>query len=89
MRRLSDAELGSLISWGMTPNVGGVPKSLAQRPKAQREWLGLSRKNLATLLGIDPSNVDGWETEKHRPTKKSLALIDKFLVSNDPLKGSE
>lgn len=34
-----------------------------------------------------PSNVAGWETEKHRPTKRSLELMATFLMTNDPLNG--
>jgi hypothetical protein len=40
---------------------------------------------LAALLGVDPSNLAGWETERHSPTKNSLELIDMFWMSNDPL----
>jgi transcriptional regulator with XRE-family HTH domain len=61
---------------------GRVPESVAERLRAHRDRLGLSRKKLAALLGIDPSNIAGWETGKHRPTKKSLELIDEFLLLN-------
>jgi transcriptional regulator with XRE-family HTH domain len=64
---------------GYDPSVGITPESLAGRLKAQRKRLGLSRKRLAALLGIDPSNLRGWETGKHRPTRKSLERIDEFL----------
>ena len=63
-----------------------MPESVAERLRAHRERLGLSHKNVAALLGIDPSNIAGWETQKHRPNKKSLELIDMFLMSNDPLR---
>ena len=59
------------------------PKLLSGRLKAHREKLGLSRKKMAALLGIDPSNLAGWETEKHRPTKKSLELINTFLIASN------
>ena len=58
---------------------GIAPESLANRLTAHRQRLGLSRKKLAALLGIDPSNIAGWETEKHQPTRKSCDLIDEFL----------
>jgi transcriptional regulator with XRE-family HTH domain len=59
---------------------GGIsPDSLAERLKAHRERLGLSRKKLAALLGIDPSTVAGWETEKHRPSNKFLKIVDDLL----------
>jgi transcriptional regulator with XRE-family HTH domain len=75
-----------IVSFLGYPAYGGsTPESLAERLRAYREWFGLSRKKLAALLGVDPSNVAGWETEKHRPTKRSLELIDTFLMSNDML----
>jgi transcriptional regulator with XRE-family HTH domain len=61
------------------PTIGITSESLAERLKAQRRKLGLSRKRLAALLGIDPSNLRGWETGKYRPTRKSLERIDEFL----------
>lgn len=62
------------------PYNGTAFTSLAQRLKTTRERLGLSRRRLAAVLGIDPSNLAGWETGRHRPTKKSLDLIDRLLV---------
>jgi transcriptional regulator with XRE-family HTH domain len=59
-----------------------VPESLAERLIAHRKRLGLSRNKVAVLLGTDPSNIAGWETEKHRPTRKSLELIATILMSS-------
>lgn len=54
--------------------------TLAEEIKMHRQKLGLSRKRLAKLLGTDPSNLAGWEREKHVPmTRKSRQLIDEFL----------
>jgi DNA-binding XRE family transcriptional regulator len=53
--------------------------SLADRLQRQRHRLGLSRRKVAKLLGTDVSNLAGWERERHKPTKKSLALIAEFL----------
>lgn len=58
---------------------GSTRESLAERLTAHRQRLGLSRKKLAALLRTDPSNIAGWETGRHRPTKSSLVVIDKFL----------
>src|SRR6266513_2068355 len=76
---------------GYDPSDENEPQSLAERLKVQRKRLGLSRKRLAALLGIDPSNLAGWETGKHRPSKKSEIVIQKlfnpdFLLKrlNDP-----
>jgi DNA-binding transcriptional regulator YiaG len=57
-----------------------MPESVAARLRTHREQLGLSRKKLAAVLGIDPSNVAGWETEKHKPTQKSQELIKTVLM---------
>ena len=64
---------------GYYPINEGELQSLAQRLKTHRTRFGLSRKRLAALLGIDPSSVAGWETEKHQPTRKSCDLLDEFL----------
>lgn len=56
------------------------PKTLAERLVQRRKLLGLSRKQAAKHLGTDPSNLAGWETCLHKPTKKSLQLISDFLL---------
>ena len=38
------------------------PETLSERLVQRRKLLGLSRKQTAKLLGIDPSNLAGWET---------------------------
>jgi ribosome-binding protein aMBF1 (putative translation factor) len=64
---------------GYDPTDGSVPESLAEVIRAHRTNLGLSRKRLATLFGIDQSNTANWETGKHLPTKRSLEVINEFL----------
>jgi transcriptional regulator with XRE-family HTH domain len=66
---------------GYDPNRDRVPQSLGDRLKAHRKRLGLSREKLALLLGTDESNLAGWETGRHRPTNRSLALIAEFLAT--------
>ena len=73
----------------MTRLAGAAPESVGERLRAHRERHGLSRKKLSALLGIDPSNIAGWETERQRPTKKSMELIDTFLMLNDPPNGTD
>ena len=67
---------------GYDPAGSGATRSLSERLKGQRRTLGLSRRRLAALLGIDESNLTGWETGKHLPTKKSLERLSGFLSSN-------
>ena len=65
---------------GYYPNDDGdVLLSISDKLKAQRTKLGLSRRRLATVLEIDQSTLAGWERGEHRPTKKSLQIIDEFL----------
>ena len=64
---------------GYDPWTDGQPRSLGEQLKAHRSRLGLSRKRLAALLGIDQSNLAGWETGRHCPAKQSLELIHEFL----------
>jgi transcriptional regulator with XRE-family HTH domain len=70
-------------AWGRS-----APASVAERLRTHRERLGLSRKKFSALLGIDPSNIAGWEPEKHRPTKKSLNLIEAWFMLTDRLNGT-
>jgi len=64
---------------GHDPCAKGHAGSLADQLKAHRRKLGLSRKKLAVLLGIDQSTLAAWERGEHCPTKKSLKLISMFL----------
>lgn len=66
---------------GYDPTADDARESLAERLKGHRTRLGLSRQRLAALLEIDQSNLAGWETGKHRPTKRSLTQIERFLAS--------
>ena len=63
---------------GYDPTEKTNPQSLAEGLRAHRKRLGLSRKKLAALLGIDQSTLASWEREKHRPTRESLQLVDEF-----------
>jgi len=64
---------------GYDPGVGSQPRCLSGELKAHRRKLGLSRKKLAALIGTDESNLAGWETGRHQPTKKSRRIITDFL----------
>jgi transcriptional regulator with XRE-family HTH domain len=72
---------------GYDPTDKANPQSLAEGLRAHRKRLGLSQKKLATLLAIDQSTLASWEREKHRPTMKSLQLVDEFLCEPDKLMG--
>ncbi|MGH9822400.1 MAG: hypothetical protein ACREDR_04005 [Blastocatellia bacterium] len=36
-------------------------------------------KEAAALLEVDPPSLRDWETGRHRPTKRSRSVIDRFL----------
>ena len=64
---------------GYDPNANVVPQSFSERLKTRRLKLGVSGRKLAGLLKTDESNLAGWERGQHRPTKRSLKLINRFL----------
>jgi DNA-binding transcriptional regulator YiaG len=53
--------------------------SLPEKLKARRQSIGLSRKRLAKLLGVDESSLANWETGRRRPNKTSRKIIEGFL----------
>jgi transcriptional regulator with XRE-family HTH domain len=65
---------------GYDPTSNRRPESLGERIRLKRRRLGLSLRELARILETDQSNLQGWETGRHKPTGKSLVLIDEFLL---------
>ena len=56
--------------------------------KQLREELGLTQKDVAQRLGLNPSAVNRWETGEKRPELPNLVkLADMFGVSLDYLVG--
>jgi transcriptional regulator with XRE-family HTH domain len=53
--------------------------SLRERLAAARRALGLSQRKMAAKLSVDPATLMGWESGRHRPTEKSIALIGKVF----------
>ena len=64
---------------GYDPCEPGKDEPLGQRLRKHRRRLGLTIRQAALLLKIDPTSLRDWETGRHRPTKKSLRVIDEFL----------
>lgn len=56
--------------------------SLGARIHYARTAAGLSIKQLATLLGADPSTVSGWEAGSHEPSARSQAKLEAWLSRN-------
>ena len=55
-------------------------KNLAERLILYRKTQGLSQRQFSKRLRIDQKTLAAWELGKHRPTKKSLVAVEKFLV---------
>ena len=51
----------------------------------KRRILGLSQKQLAIQIGIDPSTIRSWEKGRHKPSKESLRILTTYFVHGEPL----
>ena len=56
--------------------------TLGKRIVACRRAMGITQKELARLLGIDPSTLARWETGRGQPTKKLCERLEDFLKAN-------
>jgi len=54
------------------------PRTLGKQIVHHRHILGLSQKQLARRLGVDPSTLSRWERNEGRPSKKLLERLDAF-----------
>ncbi len=53
--------------------------SFRERLLVVRRARGLTQKQLATELGINPSTIQEWETGQHQPSRKKRELIAKVF----------
>ena len=58
-----------------------VALSLADKLRAARRTLGLTQKNFAKRLGVDPVTLRKWEQGKAQPNRLSRKIIKKFSSS--------
>jgi transcriptional regulator with XRE-family HTH domain len=56
-----------------------APISLPERLLNSRRELGMTQREMAERLGVDPSTLRDWESGHHQPTAKSLNLIAQVL----------
>lgn len=57
-----------------------APQTEGERVRAKRRQLGLTRKGLADLLGVDQETVARWEGEEpKRPQRKRRLLMRRLL----------
>ena len=64
---------------GYDPSAKGT--SLPERLIGARRARGLTQKQLAGDLGVDPSTIQDWERGLHGPSRKKRNLIGAFLLS--------
>jgi transcriptional regulator with XRE-family HTH domain len=48
----------------------------------RRCFLGLRQKDLARLIGVDPSTIKHWEKGEHRPEKRLLKRLAALFINN-------
>ncbi|MBI4467752.1 MAG: helix-turn-helix domain-containing protein [Acidobacteria bacterium] len=53
--------------------------SLTEKLALFRKTRGLSIRQLAGELGVDPSTLAGWEAGRHKPERKFLDRIEELL----------
>lgn len=51
------------------------PNAYPERLATARRALGLSQRKMAERLGLDPATIKNWETGRHQPSGRSLAVI--------------
>ncbi|MEN6307088.1 MAG: helix-turn-helix transcriptional regulator [Anaerohalosphaeraceae bacterium] len=67
--------------------LGYVPKglfkadSVGNELRAYRQLHGLTQKDLAKQLGVDPSSIMDWENQNHKISKKNVPTIKIYFVS--------
>jgi transcriptional regulator with XRE-family HTH domain len=52
---------------------------------ASRRLLGLSQKDLARLIGVDPCTIRSWEKDRHKPNKELLGILAAYFAHGEPL----
>ena len=57
------------------------PRTLGDKISTSRRLLGLTQKELARRLGIDPSTLGRWERDKSQPVKKQLERLNTLFIS--------
>ncbi len=63
-----------ILFLGYAPYV--LPASWGEWLRMVRRSVGLTQKQFAARVGVDPSTVRGWETERHRATSESVGKVE-------------
>lgn len=56
-------------------------ENLGQKIRTYRQLLGLSQRDLARQIGVDPCTIASWERSEHKPEKRLKRVLDVFLSS--------
>ena len=54
-------------------------QTFVERLTSARRVLGVSQRNLALSLGVDPGTWQSWEAGQHKPIGRNVDLIEGFL----------
>ena len=52
-----------------------IGTSIIERLISIRRTRGMSQREMAERLGIDPGTLQGWESGKHQPSKKMMQIV--------------
>lgn len=64
---------------GHDPSAAETPLPFPERLAAARRARGLTQKQLAVKLRVDPTTVRDWESGQHKPSRNKLDLITAVL----------
>ena len=59
-------------------------QTLPERLATVRKMLGMSQRNLAETLGVDPGTLQGWEAGQHKLSRSNVELVERFLRAVRP-----
>jgi len=54
-------------------------KTIGERLRQYRTARGVSHRELARAIGVDPSTVNSWERGEHKPSRKCLRMLAKVI----------
>ena len=57
----------------------------AKNIKTARQSSGLSRAQLAEMVGVKPRTVEHWEQGRRNPSKAAIILLNSALELNKPI----
>lgn len=68
---------------GYTPKSLVKGNALADQIRMYRHIHGISQREFAKQMGVDPSSIMCWESGKHKLSKKLLGRLDRLMDLGD------